>query len=367
MSDWGAHHSTAESAAAGLDMSMPGADWGNPADSIWWGPNLTVAIEAGIVAEERLDDMVTRILAAWYAVGQDTDYPDVGFDSWAAVGEAGGYAEPQTQHNAIARAVARDGIVLLKNEGGVLPLAAPASIAVIGDAAKLNPAGPNGCLEGACVNGTMAVGWGSGTNRFPYLIAPLDAIRERSLANSTTTTTIIESTTQSTTEGAKAAAEADVSIVFVVSNSGEEYMIVEGMAGDRKDLDPWHGGNELVAAVAEAAAGKPVIVVVYSVGPIIMESILSHENVVSVVWAGLGGQEQGNALADILYGDTNPNGKLPYTIAKAFEDYGSALSGPDIDDNFDEGLYVDYRHFDKAGIEPRYEFGFGLCMSSHTY
>lgn len=365
MTDWGAHHSTVESATAGLDMSMPGADWGNPVDSIWWGPNLTAAIEAGTVAEERLDDMVTRILAAWYAVGQDDDaYPDVQFDSWAATGEAGGYAEPQAQHNEIARAVARDGIVLLKNEGTVLPLRAPARLAVVGDAARLNPGGPNGCSEAACVNGTVAVGWGSGANLFPYLVAPLDAIRERAAAANSTT--VIESTTQSTAQGASAAAQADVSVVFVASNSGEEYLTVEGNKGDRNDLDPWHGGNELVAAVAEGAAGKPVIVVVYSVGPVIMESILSHENVVGVVWAGLGGQEQGNALVDVLYGSVNPNGKLPYTIAKATEDYGTTLSGPDVDDDFDEGLYVDYRHFDKAEIEPRYEFGFGLCKSPCT-
>jgi hypothetical protein len=71
------------------------------------------------------------------------------------------------------------------------------------------------------------------------------------------------------------------------------------------------------------------------------------------------GQESGNALVDILYGSTSPGGKLPYTIAKQASDYGTAVvSG---NDDYPEGLYIDYRHFDKAGIAPRYEFGFGLC------
>jgi beta-glucosidase len=71
------------------------------------------------------------------------------------------------------------------------------------------------------------------------------------------------------------------------------------------------------------------------------------------------GQESGNGLVDILYGSTSPSGKLPYTIAKQASDYGTAVvSG---DDNYPEGLYIDYRHFDKEGIAPRYEFGFGLC------
>jgi beta-glucosidase len=75
----------------------------------------------------------------------------------------------------------------------------------------------------------------------------------------------------------------------------------------------------------------------------------------------LPGQESGNGLVDILYGSTSPGGKLPYTIAKREADYGTAVvSG---NDDYPEGLYIDYRHFDKEGIAPRYEFGFGLCMS----
>lgn len=69
---------------------------------------------------------------------------------------------------------------------------------------------------------------------------------------------------------------------------------------------------------------------------------------------------------DVLYGDVSPSGKLPYTIAKEEGDYGTAVSGSGVD-KFEEGLFVDYRHFDQAGIEPRFEFGFGLCEFSWSF
>src|SRR6202012_4495600 len=97
----------------------------------------------------------------------------------------------------------------------------------------------------------------------------------------------------------------------------------------------------------------------------ILETILALSNVVAVVWAGIPGQESGNGLVDILYGSTSPSGKLPYTIGKQQSDYGTAIASGD--DSYTEGLYVDYRHFDNAGIEPRYEFGFGLSYTTFSY
>lgn len=171
------------------------------------------------------------------------------------------------------------------------------------------------------------------------------------------------STTDSTSAGASAASAAATAIVFINADSGEGYITVEGITGDRPNLDPWHSGNALVQAVA--AVGKPTIVVIHSVGPIILEPILALSNVVAVVWAGIPGQESGNGLVDVLYGFTSPSGKLPYTIAKAEGDYGTSVQSGSTD-NFAEGLYVDYRHFDKNAITPRYEFGFGLCKSSRS-
>ncbi|KAH2405967.1 hypothetical protein KXV44_005594 [Aspergillus fumigatus] len=358
MSDWNAQHSTVNSAVSGLDMTMPGSDFSNPPGSIFWGSNLEAAVADGSVPQSRLDDMVTRILAAWYLVGQDQGYPPVAFSSWNG-GKAN--VDVTADHGTVARAVARDSIVLLKNGHGTLPLRKPKSLAIVGSDAIVNPAGPNACSDRGCNNGTLAMGWGSGTAEFPYLVGPLDAIQKRAAADGTK---IVPSTTDDPTAGASAAAAAETAIVFINSDSGEGYITVEGNLGDRNNLDPWHNGNELVKAVA--AASKNVIVVVHSVGPIILETILAQPSVKAIVWAGLPGQESGNALVDVIYGDTTPSGKLPYTIAKQAADYGASWINAETDD-FPEGLYVDYRHFDAKGIAPRYEFGYGLSYTTFKY
>lgn len=192
------------------------------------------------------------------------------------------------------------------------------------------------------------------------MVAPLDAINTQASADGTK---IITSTTDSTSSGASVASSAATAIVFINADSGEGYITVEGNAGDRNNLDPWHSGNDLVAAVA--GVNKNTIVVIHSVGPLILESILSQPNVVAVVWAGIPGQESGNGLVDILYGSTTPSGKLPFTIAKSASDYGTSIASGD--DNYPEGLYIDYRHFDTANIAPRFEFGYGLSYTTFAY
>lgn len=280
-----------------------------------------------------------------------------GWTSWN-----GGTGGPNVQgtHSTVARAIARDGIVLLKNTNNALPLKKPASLALIGQDVIVNPSGANACTDRNCDTGTLAMGWGSGTCQFPYLTAPYDAIKVQAATDGTTLTT---STTDSTSSGASVASAAATAIVFINSDSGEGYITVEGAAGDRLNLDPWHSGNALVAAVA--AVNKNTIVVVHSVGPVILETILALPNVVAVVWAGIPGQESGNGLVDVLYGSVAPSGKLPYTIGKAQSDYGTAIASGD--DSYSEGLYIDYRHFDNAGITPRYEFGFGLSYTTFAY
>lgn len=139
---------------------------------------------------------------------------------------------------------------------------------------------------------------------------------------------------------------------------------MEGNAGDRNNLDPWHNGNALVKAVA--AVNKNVIVVVHSVGPVILETILAQPSVKAIVWAGLPGQESGSALTDVLYGSVSPSGKLPYTIAKQRSDYGTGWVNAEVD-TFQEGLFIDYRHFDESGLVPRYEFGYGLSYTTFAY
>ncbi|KAL4907065.1 putative beta-glucosidase L [Aspergillus multicolor] len=359
LSDWNAQHSTVQSANTGLDMTMPGSDFNTPRGSIFWGENLAIAIANGQVPQSRLDDMVTRILAAWYLVGQDQGHPEVAFSSWD--GGAASVDVTTPEHAELARTIARDSIVLLKNTNGSLPLLAPGSLAIIGSDAIVNPDGANACADRGCNNGTLAQGWGSGTAEYPYLIAPLDAIQEIAAE---TGTTIVTSTTDDPAAGAEAAAAAETALVFITSDSGEGYITVEGNPGDRNNLDPWHNGNALVQAVART--NTPTIVVVHSVGPITLETILAEPNVLAIVWAGLPGQESGHALTDILFGDFAPSGKLPYTIGKSEADYGADWTDAQVDP-FTEGLFIDYRHFDQFGIEPRYEFGFGLSYTSFEF
>lgn len=236
-------------------------------------------MSSGQVQQSRVDDMVKRILAAWYKVGQDKGYPTATFNSW----NIGSY-NVGGNHKENVRKMARDGIVLLKNTNNALPLKKPKSIAVIGSDSIVAPKGANACADRGCNDGTLAMGWGSGAMEFPYLIAPLDAIRTQAQKDGTTVTT---STTDNTQQGASAAQNAEVAIVHINSDSGEGYITVEGNVGDRKNLDPWHNGNDLVKAVA--AVNKKTIVVIHSVGPLILEPYIENPNVVAVVWAGLPG------------------------------------------------------------------------------
>ena len=147
--------------------------------------------------------------------------------------------------------------------------------------------------------------------------------------------------------------QAEVAIVFVNSDSGEDYITVDGNEGDRKNLTLWANGENLISAVA--ARNPNTIVVAHSVGPSIVESWIDHPNVTAVLWAHLPGQESGNALVDVLYGDVNPSGRLPYTIAKSPADYPAQLvtggTGNDIlKIDYTEGLMIDYRHFDAVSV-----------------
>jgi len=167
----------------------------------------------------------------------------------------------------------------------------------------------------------------------------------------------------------------DVCIVFVNSDSGEGYLTWSKVGGDRNDLFLQEGGEELVMLVASECGNGDgsTIVVIHAVGPVVMEKWIDIPGVKAVVLANLPGQESGSSLADVIFGIVNPSGKLPYTIGKSLADYGPGgqiLYRPNAvvpQQDFDEGLYIDYRHFDKNGIEPRFEFGFGLSYTTFDY
>jgi hypothetical protein len=126
------------------------------------------------------------------------------------------------------RATARDGIVLLKNTNAVLPFKKPKSIAVIGSDSVIGPKGANGFPDRGGNDGTLATGWGSGAVEFPYLIAPLEAIKTQAQKDGTS---ITSSPNDNAQQGASAAQGADIAIVCINSDSGEGYITVEGNAG----------------------------------------------------------------------------------------------------------------------------------------
>ncbi|KAF3765192.1 family 3 glycoside hydrolase [Cryphonectria parasitica EP155] len=411
MSDWGAQQSGVASALAGLDMTMPG-DGARFSDGLsYWGPELTRSVMNGSVPLERLNDMVSRIVAAWYQLGQDdkTKFDGQGpnFSSWTndrfgtmAPGsetpqesvEVNKFVNVQGDHKDIARAVAREGIVLLKNKD-LLPIdrmgftdakkkskkrdlrerhMGKLKIGIFGEDAGPGK-GPNVCMDRACNDGTLGSGWGSGAVEFPYLVPPVLPLREGFNMSKVQWSEYL--TNNPSFDSDPSILDQDVCIVFGNADAGEGYVRWSDVAGDRPDLSLQKGADDLIVKVAEGCGGGTgeVLVVIHAVGPVVMEKWVDLPNVKAVLLANLPGQESGNALADIIFGDESPSGHLPYTIGKSLDDYGAGgqimylPNGVVPQQDFSEGLYIDYRYFDKKDIAPRFEFGFGLSYTTFDF
>ncbi|KAF2433190.1 putative beta-glucosidase 1 precursor [Tothia fuscella] len=384
MSDWQAQHAGVATSLAGLDMSMPGDTVFNTGVS-YWGANLTRAVLNGTIPEWRIDDMATRIMAAYYLVGRDKVSVPTNFQTWNratfglfhvqpnasdAYGLINQHVDVRAEHGRNIRDHAAKSTVLLKNVDGTLPLTGKEKFTgVFGEDADVSSWGPNGSPDRGSDNGTLAMGWGSGTAEFPYLVGPLTAIQNEVASHYG----VIQSVTNNWAYGqiAKVAGQATVSIVFVNADSGEGYISVDGNEGDRKNLTLWRNGDTLIQNVTRRS--NNTIVVIHSVGPVLIDAWYNNPNITAILWAGLPGEQSGNSIADILYGRINPGGKLPFTLAKTAQDYGTGLlrepnngkGAPQ--DNFVEGNFIDYRRFDKEGIEPIYEFGYGLSYTSFAY
>ncbi|EJT71046.1 hypothetical protein GGTG_12067 [Gaeumannomyces tritici R3-111a-1] len=407
VSDWLAQRAGVASALSGLDMTMPGDGLKWAEGKSLWGPELTKSVFNGSVPLERLNDMVTRIVASWYQLGQDDparfDGKGPNFSSWTddkygvtSPGsptpqdkvEVNKFVNVQANHSTIARQVAAEGIVMLKNDN-VLPISrlgftdakrdlrrrheGKLKIGIFGEDAAPSPDGPNGCKDRGCNKGTLGSGWGSGAVEFPYLVSPVEVLRKGFDASKVTLSEYLTNTPPFSKD--KASADTDVCIVFANADAGEGFLKAEGVSGDRNDLLLQKGGDELVYQVAKHCGGGQgeVVVVVHNVGPVVMERWIDLPTVKAVLLANLPGQESGNALADVIFGDVNPSGKLPYTIGKSLEDYGPGAkvmyipNGVVPQQDFKEGVFIDYRHFDRAGIKPRFEFGHGLSYTSFEF
>lgn len=389
VSDWLAQRSGVASALAGLDVTMPGDGLGWADGKSLWGPEMSRAVLNGSLPIERLNDMVTRVVAAWYQLGQDADdFPansGPNFSSWT--NDEKGFASPgsptdqesilvnryvnvRSDHDRLAHQVAVEGIVLLKNTNALLPLSSDASlnIGLFGeDAGPGN--GPNYCKDRACNQGTLGSGWGSGAVEFPYLVSPIEGITAAAgdkiqVSDYSNHTTPISKVPEYLNQ--------DICMVFANADSGEGYVGWDNIKGDRNDLFLQKGGDDLIIWIAEKCRGD-TIVIIHSVGPVVMERWIENPRVRAVLYANLPGQESGHALADVVFGEANPSGHLPYTIGKKLEDYGPGAqimyvpNGLVPQQDFSEGIFVDYRYFQHAGITPRFPFGFGLSYTTFKF
>jgi len=161
------------------------------------------------------------------------------------------------------------------------------------------------------------------------------------------------------TDAIAAAKKSDAAIVCVSTRR------MEGEGNDRPSMDL--PGRQAALIRAIAAVNKNTIVVLNNGTPVTMKDWLDH--VPAVIEGWLPGQEGGTALAAILFGDVNPSGKLPDTLAANRDDYPDAnnFPGANHEVNYAEGIYVGYRHFDKAAIQPLFPFGYGLSYTTFDY
>ncbi|GGT03633.1 hypothetical protein GCM10010156_71880 [Planobispora rosea] len=324
MSDWLATRSGQRAARAGLDQAMP--------DDPLFSANLRVGLATGSFPEARLDDMARRVLTPMIADGVfETEYGSPGRNVRTAA------------HTALAREIAVSGTTLLKNRDGLLPLSkGTGGIAVIGTAAH---------------DDVQITSAGSGRVLPPYVVTPYEGIKERAGGEVTYTPGDGEGEA-GLRAAADAAREADVAVVVagLVTQEGE----------DRTSLRLPGNTDRLIETVV--AANPDTVVVLTSPAQVLMPWT---GKVRAVVSSFLGGQELGNALAAVLFGDADPGGRLPMTIARRASDYPAStrrqFPGVGLRQVYSERLRVGYRHFDAAGVTPLFPFGHGLSYTTFSY
>lgn len=322
ISDWGAVSDRVAGVAAGMDLEMPGSGGGTD-------KQIVDAVRSGILTEEQVNDSVRRVLAL-------TDLP-------------GGKATrtlPVDEHHALAREVAAESIVLLKNRGA-LPLRGGQRIAVIG------PFAVSPRFQGGGSSHVNARRTDSALDELTALAqdcnatidyAPGFSVEEPDVA-------LLKD------EALSLSKAADVAVVFAGLSEREES---EGF--DRTVLELPANQVELIRAVASVA---PKTVVVLSNGGVVSLEEW-HDDVDAIVEGWLLGQASGGAIADILFGAVNPSGRLAETIPLRLEDNPSWLNFPGEQGHvrYSEGVFVGYRYYTTANLKVRYPFGHGLSYTT---
>jgi beta-glucosidase len=351
VSDWDGTHSTVKAALAGMDMEQPGDGY--------FGAPLKQAVLEGKVPEARVDDMVHRIVRSMFATGV-IDHPPVR----SVVDPFKGRDD--------ARRIEEESLVLLKNEDGILPLAAGSgkTIVVIGGRADEGVLSGGGSAQVDAPGGRPGGSeWGKAVY-FPS--SPLRYLKEQAGEGAAVS---FDAGTD-VAEAAKAAAKAQIAIVFVTQ------WMSEGM--DRPTLSLPEDQDALVEAVAKA--NPHTVVVLETGGPVSMPWHKRVKGIVEAWYPGIGG---GEAIADVLYGRVNASGKLPVTFAvddaqlphpavtgltattgnngmNGGGGHGRQARNFTVDYNV-EGMLVGYKWFEVKHETPLFPFGFGLSYTSFAY
>jgi beta-glucosidase len=335
VTDWGAMNERVTALQAGCDLEMPGVANGNDA-------KIVAAVRSGELDEGVLDRTAARVLTliakaqnacAKDAPTQDAPAPDFSCDMAA--------------HHALARRVAGEGAVLLKNEGQLLPLPVDADVALIGRFAK-HPR-----YQGAGSSQIIPT-------RLDNLYDELaNLIGEDRLTYAPGYTDVGDTEDEARIQEALAVAE-NADVIVICAGLTDLYE-VEGV--DRSHMKLPAGHNALIQRVA--AAHTNVVVVLSNGSPVEMPWV---DDVPAVLEGYLGGQAGAGALADILTGKVNPSGKLAETFPIRWEDTPAHPypSGPAAVE-YREGLYVGYRYYDTADVAVRFPFGHGSSYTTFAY
>lgn len=376
MSDFFAVHSGVKAATGGLDMNMPGGiDLASiyAGSTSFFGGNLTSAVNNGSLPIARLDDMIRRVMTPYYALKQDQGFPTQDPSSGPVLARYFAQQIPisaeipardvRHNHADVIRKLGAAGTVLLKNTNSTLPLVIPKTIGVFGnDAADLS-AGLDNALKDDRTGtplGTLDIGGGSGSGKHTTIISPLDAIKARAQKIGARVSYILDNTVLAANDLHSIYPTPEVCIVFLKTYASEGY--------DRTTLEAdW---NSTLVVNNVAARCPNTVVVTHSAGINIMPWA-SNPNVTAIIAAHLPGEQTGNSIVDILWGDVNPSGKLPYTIPVNETDCNipivnlTSISSPtEWQANFTEGQLIDYRAFDAKNVTPLYEFRFGLSYTT---
>ncbi len=334
MSDWGATHSTAKAANAGLEQ-----DSGFPFDAEpYFGAPLKAAVERGEVSEARLTEMATRIVRSMFAQGL-FEHP---------VSER---PIDLAAHAVVTRTDAEAGAVLLRNEGALLPLAPTVKrIAVIGGHADKGVLAGGGSslvypVGSNAVSGIAPTTWPGPVMYYPS--SPLAAIRK--LAPNAQ---VDFAPGDDPAAAAALAKSSDVVIVFATQWAGEAFDVSLSL-GDQ---------DALIDAVA--AANPRTVVVLETGGPVLTPWATKVGAVLEAWYPGTAG---GEAIANLLFGRASPSGRLPATFPRSLDQLPRPATPNKGDTRYDEGATVGYKWYDAKQLKPAFAFGHGLTYTSFSY